>query len=104
MAKHRTKAQKLKVAAKRQETTELFANQALKPDQNHQKPVNSAIAWIDDRGSKPATSMTPTSSSQSVFSWRFNPSLIYQDLFKTGLASALVVGILLLIYYLSFSG
>lgn len=103
MAKHRTKAQKLKVAAKRQETTELFSNQALKPDQNQQKPVNSAITWID-RGSKPTVSMTPTSPSQPVFSWRFNPSLIYQDLFKTGLASALVVGILLLIYYLSFSG
>lgn len=103
MSKHRTKAQKIKVAKYRQEVEpELAANIQ---SSSHLSP-STGLVW---NNSAQKTDQTVKIQSQQLpksemFVWRFNPKLIYQDLFKTALASALIVGILLLIYYLSFKG
>lgn len=102
MSKHRTKAQKLKIAEKRAET-----NLDQSPGSERQSPSTIAKTSLTWTGGADVPNSNFTSVKKDPkndqFIWRFSPSLIYQDLFKTGLASALIVGILLLIYYLSFS-
>jgi len=101
MAKHKTKAQKLKIAAKKQEFSqaELVQTSLAETVKSH----SGAVSWTADSTINSSSLKKPILTQPSLFNWRFSPSLIYQDLLKTGLASLLIVGILLLIYYLSFS-
>jgi|GEM_PF-6315053 len=101
MSKHRTKAQKLKVANKK---TELTSMNLPTGNARQSEQISTGITWQPGSAKIPAPSPASTTSKtkESGFIWRFNPSLIYRDLLKTGLASLLIVGILLLIYYLSF--
>jgi hypothetical protein len=90
MAKKRTKAAKIKAAAKTHEVQQLQV-----------APAQPALSSQQIRVSLPSFSPAPqTAKNQQI--WRFDPSLIYQDLLKTALAGSLIVGILVLIYWLSF--
>lgn len=90
MAKKRTKADKIKAAARNQ----TFHQQSVT------QPVNVAVQPTL-RLSLPSLSEHQKDAPKQQI-WRFDPRLIYQDLFKTALASGLIVGILVLIYWLSF--
>ena len=90
MAKKRTKAAKIKAAARVQEVQQL---QAL--------PMHSSTATQPIHLSLPKISPVVNARKNQQI-WRFDPSLIYQDLLKTALAASLIVGILVLIYWLSF--
>ena len=82
MAKKRTKAEKIKAAARTHEVQQTLPSQQIS--------ITLPNVVVSPR----------TMKNQQI--WRFDPSLIYQDLLKTALASALIVGILVLIYWLSF--
>lgn len=86
MAKKRTKAAKVRAAARLQNSTT-----------QETVPVSPAPVKLElpHFASKPRPQTSPQL-------WRFDPTLIYRDLLKTALASGVIVGILVLIYWLSF--
>lgn len=90
MAKKRTKADKIKAAARVHEA-----------QQQHAQPAALAAATQPIHISLPKMSATAAARKNQQI-WRFDPSLIYQDLLKTALAASLIVGSLVLIYWLSF--
>ena len=90
MAKKRTKAAKIKAAAR---VHEVQLQQTV--------PASLATTTQSIHISLPKT-VSATNARKNQQIWRFDPSLIYQDLLKTALAASLIVGILVLIYWLSF--
>ncbi len=86
MAKKRTKAAKVRAAARLQNSAT-------------QEAVPVAPAPVKLELPHFASAPKPQTNQQL---WRFDPTLIYRDLLKTALASGVIVGILVLIYWLSF--
>ena len=109
MAKHRTKSQKLKAAehhrlqapAQTGAEVELVAQS---PKLSSQAFVKTGLQWTG--GSTAPSSAATVAAMPAIEKTRlvfgFDPKWVYQDLRKTVLVSAVIVGILVFIYFLSF--
>ncbi|HCC84679.1 MAG TPA: hypothetical protein DEP87_03285 [Candidatus Pacebacteria bacterium] len=92
MAKKRTKAQKIKTAFERKNLIETQSENRLQPQANLMyEALPSKVQTQNQILPSPTTKL-----------WRFHPNLIHRDLIKTSLVSLLIVGILVLVYWLSF--
>jgi hypothetical protein len=91
MSKHRTKAQKIHAAAARQI--------AVSPEGKIEFNPTSSIP----KANAPTPKVIPVIPTKTTTLWRFSPDLVYGDLRKTIGVSLLIVGILVFIYFMSFS-
>lgn len=94
MAKKRTKAAKVRAAARLQNSV---IHEAISETPAQLASASAAPLKLE----LPRFATLPKHQNSQQL-WRFDPTLIYQDLLKTALASGLIVGILVLIYWLSF--
>ncbi len=105
MAKHRTKAQKLKTTQQHRlqavnSESGIVEMAQVSPQIAAQALPKTTLQWTgsaSNRGGK--NQISPES---DTFLFGFNPKWVYQDLRKTAVVSALIVGILVFVYFLSF--
>jgi hypothetical protein len=105
MAKHRTKDQKRKATEQHRLQADNSGSAIVEmtqfsPKAQVQALPKTTLQWAGGAASHAPKSQTSPESNRLIFG--FDPKWVHQDLRKTAVVSALIVGILVFVYFLSF--
>lgn len=105
MAKHRTKDQKRKATEQHRlqaanSDSAVVEMAQFSPQTQAQALPKTTLQWTGSAVNPRPKSQTSPESQRFLFG--FDPKWVYQDLRKTAIATVLIVGILVFVYFLSF--